>query len=603
MRMSALFGRTLREAPGGADVASHQLLLRAGFIRQLAAGIFSLLPLGQRSVDRLERILRQEMDRIGGQEVTMPVVQPADLWRATGRWSAIGAEMGRLVDRGGRDLALAMTHEEVVADLARTEIQSYRQLPAMIYHLQTKWRDDARPRAGLIRVREFTMLDSYSLDADEAGLTEQYQAHFDAYKRIFASCGLPVTIVEADTGVMGGSESHEYMYLSPVGEDTLILCDACGYTANRQVAAFARPAPIDEAPAPIERVETPGTTTIAMLADFLGIPESRTAKAVFLMATLAESAAPAEPAAPTESTESTEPAKAAEAAAAGERLVLAVVRGDMDVNETKLAGAVGATDLRPAHDEEIWAAGAVPGYASPIGLPDGAAIVVVDETVAATPNLVGGANEAGYHLRNTTSGRDYQPDIVADIVAADAGLDCVRCGAVLRAERGVEVGNIFKLGTKYADALGARYLDAEGVEHPIVMGSYGIGVGRTLACIAECHRDDAGIIWPISIAPADVHLVSLKGAEEAAGELYTALRSAGIDVLWDDRDERPGVKFADADLIGVPIRLTLGARSLAEGSVELKLRRDADAENVPLAGAVAAVAERVAALRGELEPA
>ncbi len=579
MRMSALFGRTLREAPGGADVASHQLLLRAGFIRQLAAGIFSLLPLGRLSVDRLERILRQEMGRIGGQEVTMPVVQPADLWRASGRWQAIGAEMGRLVDRGGRDLALAMTHEEVVADLARTEIQSYRQLPMMIYHLQTKWRDDARPRAGLIRVREFTMLDSYSLDADEAGLAAQYAAHYSAYLRIFARCGLPVTIVEADTGVMGGSVSHEYMYLSPIGEDTLILCDSCGYTANRQVAVFARPTQLDEAPLPLERVDTPGAKTIAALAEFLEVPESRTAKAVFLAATLVG---------------------ATEADAS--RLVLAIVRGDMEVNETKLAAAIGATDLRPAHDEEIKASGAVPGYASPIGLPDGAAIVVVDESVASTPNLVGGANEAGVHLRNTNSGRDYQPNVIADIVAADAGLPCAVCGALLRAERGVEVGNIFQLGTKYAEALGARYLDIEGVERPIVMGSYGIGVGRTLACVAEHHRDDAGIIWPISIAPADVHLVSLMGTESEAGEVYAALGAAGIDVLWDDRDERPGVKFADADLIGVPIRLTLGARSLAEGNVELKLRRDPTAELVPLEDAVAVVVSRVQALRAELEP-
>ncbi len=551
MRMSHLFGQTLREPPSEAEVASHQWLVRAGYIRQIGAGIFSYLPLARRAFNRIEAILREEIDAIGGQELTMPVIHPAELWKATGRWTQIGAEMGRFQDRVGRDLALAMTHEEIAAELAHREIHSYRQLPQLIYHIQTKWRDDPRPRAGLIRVREFTMLDSYSLDADEAGLDQQYQAHYQAYFNIFRRCGLPVIAVGSDVGMMGGSLAHEYMYLTPIGEDTLLLCPQCGHKANRQVARFRKPAPPEETLRPIEKIATPETKTIEELAQLLGVAKSQTAKAVFLMAATGTTEAPRE------------------------ELIFAVIRGDMEVNETKLANAVGARDLRPAREEEIQAVGAVPGYASPIGVRG--ARVIVDDLIPLSPNLVAGANEEGYHLRNVNYGRDFTAEKVVDIASAEAGSLCPHCGTPMDQSRGVEVGNIFKLGTRYSEAVGALYLDRDGRTRPIVMGSYGIGVGRLLACIAEEHHDDRGLILPPSVAPYPVHLVQLgspgTNAGQLAGQLETALRQAGLEPLYDDRNESAGVKFNDADLIGLPLRLTVSDRALQRGGVEIK-RRD-----------------------------
>jgi len=556
MRMSQLFSETLREAPSEAEVTSHRLLLRAGFIRQIATGIFSYLPLGQRTARKIEQIMREEIDAIGGQEMDMPVVHPATLWQETGRWYKIGSELGRFKDKNERDMVLALTHEEVVTDLVRREIKSYRQLPAIIYHIQTKWRDDPRPRAGLIRAREFVMKDSYTLDRDEAGLDRQYRLHYQAYFNIFNRCALPTIAVESDVGMMGGTMAHEFMYLSPIGEDTLLLCDNCGYKANRQIATFRKPQAAAEEPLPVERVATPEMTTIAGLAEFLGVPKSRTAKAVFLVAKFSEG------------DEETE------------RFVFAVVRGDMDLSETKLANAVKAKELRPAHDEEIVAVGAVPGYASPVGL-DGV-LVVVDDAVVNSPNLVAGANEAGYHLRNVNYGRDYEAAVVADIAAAQEGDLCPQCGTPMRMSRGVEVGNIFKLGTRYSKDMGATFVDEDGESRPVVMGSYGIGVGRLLACIAEEHNDEQGLCWPIAVAPYEVHLVALRGGFEAAEQLYADLKKAGIEVLFDDRDESPGVKFNDADLIGIPIRVTAGKRSLDEGGVELKLREEKDRSLVPL---------------------
>ncbi|MEW6752906.1 MAG: proline--tRNA ligase [Candidatus Latescibacterota bacterium] len=577
--MSQLFIQTLREAPGDAEVASHRLLLRAGFIRQLASGIFCYLPLARRSMDRIEGIIRQEMNAIGGQEITMPVVHPADIWKQTGRWYEVGPEMGRFQDKSGRDMVLAMTHEEVAAFLVSHQIQSYRQLPQLIYHIQTKWRDDPRPRSGLIRVREFTMKDSYSLDADWEGLEVQYRNHYQAYFNVFSRCGLDTIAVRSDVGMMGGRAAHEFMYLNPIGEDTLILCSHCGYAANRQVATFRRaPAAAEEA-APLERVATPGATTIEDLARFLGVPASRTAKAVFLVARLSQDGQDVD------------------------RFVLAVIRGDLEINETKLANALGARQLRPAHDEEIAATGAVPGYGSPIGVRD--ALVVVDESIPGSPNLVAGANQAGYHLRNVNYGRDFTAATVCDLAAAAGGYPCPQCGQLLDAQRGIEVGNIFQLGTKYTLALGGNFLDAAGRSRPVVMGSYGIGVGRLLACIAEEHHDDQGLIWPISVAPFQVHLVSLAKkpgpAQEAADRLYADLQAAGLEVLLDDRDENPGVKFNDADLIGIPVRLNLGERSLKNGAVELKLRAARERAEVPLGEAVARVVSEVARLRQELE--
>jgi prolyl-tRNA synthetase len=586
MRLTRLFSQTIREAPAEAEVASHQLLLRAGFIRQLAAGIFTYMPLARRALDKIEAILHQEMQAIGGQEITMPIVQPAELWQETGRWYTIDNEMGRMKDRSGRDMVLAMTHEEVVADLVRKEIRSYRQLPQLVYHIQTKWRDDPRPRAGLIRVREFTMKDSYSLDADWSGLDAQYRAHYQAYFNIFHRCGLPVIAVKSDTGMMGGQVAHEFMYLTPAGEDTLLLCDRCGYSANRQVARFARPAAAAEALLPLEKVATPDCKSIQALADFLGVPQERTAKAVFLIASIQEGEA------------------------SREQFVFAVVRGDLEVNETKLANVLRARQLRPAVEAEIRAVGAEPGYASPVGL--SGALVVVDESAVDSPNLVAGANEAGYHLLNVNYGRDYQAQMVADIAAANDGSGCPECGGALRAVRGVEVGNIFKLGDRYSRALGCTYLDQEGQPRPVIMGSYGIGTGRLLACVAEQHHDDHGLIWPISVAPYPVHLVCLPSktaAQEitaAAEALYTELQAAGIEALMDDRAESAGVKFNDADLIGLPLRLTVSERSLKAGGYEFK-RRDQEERSLVAAGEVVAfiqaqIAGLQAALQGQVVP-
>jgi prolyl-tRNA synthetase len=543
--MSMLFGRTVREAPSGVEVAGHGLLLRAGFIRQLAAGVFSYLPLAKRSIGKIEAILREEMGAVGGQEVSMPVVQPADVWKRSGRYTATGRELIKLHDRRDREMVLAMTHEEIVAGLAASEVDSYQRLPRLVYQIQTKFRDDARPRAGLIRAREFTMKDAYSLDRDEVGLDEQYENLYEAYFRIFARCGLPAIAVGSDVGMMGGSMAHEFMYPSPIGEDTILICDDCGYTANRQVARFRKPLPEDEEPREIEKIATPDVDTIEALARSLGIPESHMAKAVFMVATIEDS----------------------------ERFVFAVVRGDMETNETKLANAVGAGELRPALPQEIRAIGAEPGYGSPIGVDD--ALVVVDDAIPASPNLVAGANEEGYHFLNVNHGRDFEADVVSDIALAEEGVPCPDCGSPMRAERGIEVGNTFKLGTRYSEALGATFLDRDGEHRPVVMGCYGIGVGRLLACIAEEHHDEDGLIWPISVAPYQVYLIAGEVGEMADG-LYESLVSAGIEVLYDDRRESLGARFKDADLIGIPLRLTLTPRSLQGGGVEIKGRSEAE---------------------------
>ena len=588
MRMSKLFFQTLREAPADAEITSHQLMLRAALVHPIAAGIFDYLPLGHRVKHKIEQIMREEMDAIGGQEVTLPVVHPAELWERSGRWSAIGDDMARLKDRNGRDYCLGMTHEEIMAELAQTVVSSYRQLPFVLYQIQTKFRDEPRPRAGTIRTREFTMKDAYSFDRDQAGLDAFYPRIYQAYFDIFRRCGLDVVAVESDTGMMGGSMAHEFMALTPVGEDTLLICDACSYSANRQIATFRKPAPSVSAPATLSEVHTPNVTTIAALAEFLGIPQSETAKAVFMVAEL--TGADGKP---------------------REQFVFAVVRGDMEVNETKLANAVKARRLRPATTEEIRAVGAEPGYGSPVGIVRNQVLLVVDDLVAVSPNLVAGANRVDYHLRNVNSGRDYTPDMVIDIVAAADGYACPKCGAPLRSVRGVEVGNIFKLGTKYSQAMGATFLDENGQSKPIVMGSYGIGSGRVMACIIEHHNDEFGIRWPITVAPYQVMIVNL-GTEktpevtEVAERIYSDLRALGVEVLLDDRDERAGVKFNDADLLGIPLRLTVGGKGIKSGALELKLRRNGELREVPLAQAAPAIQAIVEAefalIRATLKP-
>ncbi len=566
MRLSKLFFQTLRDDPAEAEMPSHRLLLRAGYVRQLGSGIYSLLPLGWRVTQRVEQIVREEMDGIGGQEVLMPVVHPADLWRESGRYDSVGPEMARFKDRGGRDMVLAMTHEEVVADLLREVIHSYRQLPVMIYHFQTKFRDEPRSRGGLIRVREFTMKDSYSCDRDAAGLNRSYQDHYAAYSRIFDRLGLRTVAVASDVGMMGGSQAHEFMVLNPAGEDVLVLCEACGYSANRQVAPVAVAAPPAEALLPVEEVATPHAATIADLAALLGVPESRTAKATFFVAD-------------------------------DGRLVTAIVRGDFEVNETKLANALQARDLRPAHAEEITDAGMVPGYASPIGAHG--TVVVVDRLAAGSPNLVAGANREGFHLRNVNAGRDFRPDLVTEIASVRAGDPCPRCGAPVELRNGIEVGNIFKLGTRYTEALGATYLGEDGERHPIVMGSYGIGLGRAVACIVEEHHDEKGIAWPPQVAPYPAHLVALGAAREprvaeTAERLYAAACAAGREPLYDDRDESPGVKLTDAELLGMPLIVTISPRSLAAGGAEVTDRASGARSVRPLDEVEALLADRAA---------
>ena len=573
MRLSEYLFQTHREPQGEAELISHQLLLRAGLVRQVASGIFAYLPIGQRVKRRIEDIVREEMDAIGGQEVSLPVVQPAELWRESGRWQQIGSEMARLKDRNDRDLCLAMTHEELVTSLVRDVIRSYRQLPCLLYQVQTKFRDEPRPRGGLIRVREFTMKDGYSFHVDADDLDAWYDRVYEAYANIFRRCGLDAVAVRSDPGMMGGSDAHEFMELSPSGEDTILSCETCGYRANRQVARCRKTPPPREDQLPLEEIHTPGTATIDDLARFLDIPKTKTAKALFMVATLADEQAVAD------------------------RFVFAVLRGDMELSDTKLANAVGALQLRPATPEEIRAAGAEPGFGSPLGIDRSQTLLVVDDLIPSCFNLVAGANRVDYHVANVNYGRDYEADLVADIAAAGDGSACPTCGSALRADQGIEVGNIFKLGDKYSKAMDAGYLDGENVFRPIVMGCYGIGIDRLMASIVERHHDENGICWPASVAPFQVILVDLSGGDphvsEVAASVYDDLVKAGLEVLYDDRDDRAGVKFNDADLMGIPVRLTVGGRGVKKGVVELKVRGNGQMKDVPLGGGLAEAVETV----------
>ncbi len=579
MRVTHLFGETLREAPADVDVVSHQFLLRAGYVRQLAAGIFSYLPLAHRAMKKIEQILREEMDAIGGQEVTTPGGHPAEPWQQTGRWQAIDESLARFKDRKDRDMVLGMTHEEIVGVLTASEVKSWRQLPILIYQIQTKFRDEARPRGGLIRVREFTMKDSYSLDKDEAGLKKQYAEHYHAYFRMYARCGLPVIAVGSDTGMMGGKVAHEFMYVTPIGEDTLVI-DEAGYAANQEVAQFVKTPFEGGSPATLEKVHTPNCPTIEDLARFLKVDARQTMKMVFFMGTFQEGEGKVE------------------------KLVAVAVRGDMEVNQTQVTNQVKALATRPAHPEEIQAAGMVPGYASPIGLAQGHAVVIIDDLLEKSTNLVSGANEAGYHYRNVNIGRDFKPDIIGSIALAQEGYLSQENNKPLKLVRGVEVGNIFQLGVRYSIPLHCNYADEAGKLQPIVMGSYGIGVGRLLACVAEEHRDQYGLALPISVAPFAVNLVLLAKKEETkqqGDKLYHNLLKAGVEVLYDDREAAAGVKFTDADLRGMPLRITISDKSLEKGGVELKHRKAGkDFTLVPLAEVVATVQSEIARLHAAL---
>ena len=553
MRLSHLFGRTLREIPSDAELISHQLSLRAGLIRQMGAGIYSYMPLGWRVMKKIEQIMREEMDAIGCQDMMMPVVHPAELWQSTKRWDEIGDALLRFKDRTEHDMVLAMTHEEVVVDLLKREISSYRQLPVLIYHIQTKFRDEPRSRGGLVRVREFTMKDAYSAHDTWDGIDEFYPDVYQAYVNIFRRCGLETLVVQADSGIMGGNMSHEFMAVSPQGEDTLIICEGCDYAANAEMATFVKPDVPKEAEKPVEAVATPGCKTIEEVASFLETTPEHTLKAVFY--------------------------------ATGGKVVFVMIRGDLEVNEVKLSNALGAPpDLHVADEEELKEAGIVAGYASPVGLTGFQ--VVADESIQMGNNFVAGANKDGYHLINVNYPRDFQADIVTDISLAEAGHTCPNCGGRLTMSRGIEVGHLFKLGTKYSEAVGATFLDQTGEAKPLVMGSYGIGVGRLMAAVIEQHHDEQGIIWPVSLAPFQIHIVSLGTDKpevvEQAEALYGDLQAKGYEVLYDDRNESAGVKFNDADLIGVPLRLTVSVRNIKKNAVEAKCRWSDERHIVPL---------------------
>jgi len=577
MRISQLFGKTLRQTPAEADTPSHQLLLRAGLVHQVAAGVYAFLPLAQRALQNIERIIREEMDRAGGQELLMPAIHPIELWQASGRDQAMKDILFRFSDKRDREFVLGPTHEEVIVELFKRNVRSYRDLPLLVYQIQQKFRDEPRPRGGLIRLRQFTMKDLYSFDTDFEGLDVSYRKMHEAYTTIFDRCSVPTVPVLADSGAMGGRDTHEFIYLTEYGEDSCLLCPKCGYAANADVAAFvkepAHPPKADEEPQPIQEIPTPGLYTIQALADHLGIPTSKTCKAVFY--------------------------------STGDEPVFVAIRGDMDVNETKLRRALGAVDLHYMSEGEVVAAGFVPGSAGAVGLkehpPAGRQVrIVADDLLPQEANLVAGANKPDTHLLNVNYGRDWQADILADIALAGEGSLCAapsdgdsQCRTPMHLRRGIEMGQIFKLGTFYAEKLGATYLDAQGKQRPAVMGSYGIGTERLLAAVVEANHDEKGIIWPAEIAPFQVHLVALQPdrqqVREAAEALYERLPSDGITVLYDDRDETPGVKFNDADLLGMPLRVTVSPRTLEKASLELKRRTEAESALVPLDSAPAEI--------------
>ncbi|HEX78071.1 MAG TPA: proline--tRNA ligase [Dehalococcoidia bacterium] len=556
MRFSRLFVKTLRQAPAEADTVSHQLLLRAGMVQQVAAGVYAYLPLAWRVLRKIEQIIREEMDRAGGQELMMPGLQPVEIWEQSGRRDAFGKTLFTFTDRRDRRLCLGPTHEEVAAGLASRYVQSYRDLPLLLYHIQTKFRDEPRPRGGLLRVREFDMKDLYSFDVDEAGLDVSYKKMLQAYKNVYDRCGLPTVVVEADSGAIGGKESHEFMLIADSGEDEVFHCPACGYAANAEKAESVKPRLEAEEPASIEEVATPGIKTIEDLANFLGIPPSRTLKAVFYTA--------------------------------DDQVVFVTIRGDFEVNETKLKNALKAHELRLASDAEVARAGLVAGYASPLGVHG--IKTVGDDSIALGTNFVAGANKPDTHLRNVNYPRDFGVDILTDIALARVGDACPRCGERLQSIRGIEVGHVFKLGTFISERLGAYYLDKDGATRPIFMGSYGIGLGRLMAAAIEHSHDEQGIIWPLPIAPYHIYLCPLytddPEIERVAEDTYAQLEKAGFEVLFDDRRESPGVKFNDADLLGIPIRLTLSSRTLKQQSIELKWRSKKETELLPLSGLV-----------------
>ncbi len=554
MRISKLFGKTQREIPAEADTASHQLLLRAGMIHQVAAGVYSYLPLAWRVLKKIENIIRDEMDKAGGQELMMPVLQPLELWQETGRDLAFGKGLFTLSDRKERKLCLGPTHEEVITKLVSANVQSYRDLPLMLYQIQAKFRDEPRPRAGLIRAREFTMKDLYSFDTDEDGLDHSYNKMLQAYRNIYSRCGLPALLVDADSGAIGGKDSHEFMVIAESGEDEIIYCPGCQYAANADKAESIKSKIDSEETLPLEEVDTPGMATIEEVSGLLKVPQSHTLKAVFYIA--------------------------------DGKLVFVVIRGDIEVNEVKLKNVLHCIELRMATEAEVIEAGIVAGSASPIGI--SGIKIIADDSITSGTNFVAGANKPDTHFRNVNYPRDFKADIMADIAKAHAGEECPRCSGKLSSTHGIEVGHIFKLGTFLREKLGAFFIYQSGVSHPIIMGCYGIGLGRLLAAAFEQNHDDKGIIWPLPIAPYQIYLCPLylenPQVAAAAESIYAELEAQGLEVLFDDRNESPGVKFNDADLLGIPVRVTISPRTLETNSVEIKKRSEKEFDLLPLEG-------------------
>ncbi|MEK6776220.1 MAG: proline--tRNA ligase [bacterium] len=567
MRYSKLLIPTLKEDPAEAEVVSHKFMLRAGMIRKLAAGIYTYLPLGYRVIRKVENIIREEMDRAGAQELLMPAVQPATLWQESGRWEHYGRELLRFKDRKDTDFCIGPTHEEIITDLVRMNVRSYRELPINLYQIQTKFRDEIRPRFGLMRGREFIMKDAYSFDRDEAGVDESYQKMYKAYCRIFERCGLKFRAVEADTGTIGGSFSHEFMVMADTGEDTIACCDTCSYAANTERAEI-REAKTPASPGPeaaLEEIATPGRKSVEDVAVFLHVPPERLIKTLIVMDGKGHAAA-------------------------------ALVRGDHELNEIKLKNHLGWASIEMADEETVRkVTGGPSGFSGPVGLKG--IPVVADPAVKSISNAVAGANRQDMHLCNVNVPRDFRPDEFKDIRIVKDGDGCPRCSGTLHLSRGIEVGHVFKLGTKYSESMGATFLDEDGKSKPMIMGCYGIGVGRTAAAAIEQNNDQNGICWPLPIAPFSVLVLPLNVKSEevrgAAEKIYEELNSSGIDTLLDDRDERAGFKFKDADLIGIPLRVVIGDKGLKDGIVEIKERKSGEVTKVPLANATESILKMI----------